>query len=331
MNRFYLDGHRNIHGWYRKKEVIEEKEVESMKFVTANDQLGSFVGLVSNDDNMVLPLGRTDLKRNGENQIPDTLLGCISQGNAFLDKAKSLAEWADLQSDENQYYLPIQSVELESPIPRPAKNIFCVGKNYAEHAIEMGSKDDIPEHIMVFTKAPTSVIGHNQTILPHHEVTSELDYEGELAVIIGKKGRRISKEEALDYVFGYTIVNDITARDLQAKHKQFFIGKSLDTSCPIGPWVVHSSVVKNPNQLNIQTAVNGEIRQNANTEQFIFPIEEIISILSKGMTLEAGDIIATGTPAGVGKGFNPPRYLKSGDEIKITVEKVGTLINKVGY
>jgi 2-keto-4-pentenoate hydratase/2-oxohepta-3-ene-1,7-dioic acid hydratase in catechol pathway len=218
---------------------------------------------------------------------------------------------------------------LEAPIPRPDKNIFCIGKNYAEHAIEMGSKADIPEHIMVFTKAPTTVIGPDETVLNHKEVTSQLDYEGELAVIIGKTGRAIPKEEALDYVFGYTIINDVTGRDLQSRHKQFFIGKSLDTTCPMGPWIVHSSAVENPNKLDIQTTVNGEMRQSSNTENFIFPIEEIISVLSRGMTLEPGDIIATGTPAGVGKGFKPPRFLQPGDTVEITVEKIGSLTNSI--
>src|SRR5690606_16017461 len=149
----------------------------------------------------------------------------------------------------------LESVTLKAPLPRPRKNIFCVGKNYAEHAIEMGSKDDIPEHVMVFTKAPTTVIGHNETVLNHLEITSDLDHEGELAVIFGKKGRGIKKEEALDYVFGYTIINDVSARDLQSRHNQYFIGKSLDTTCPMGPWIVHTSVIENPNNLNITTAI----------------------------------------------------------------------------
>ena len=184
----------------------------------------------------------------------------------------------------------------------------------------MGSEADIPEHVMVFTKAPTAIIGHGATVDAHQSSTDELDYEGELAVVIGKRGKNISQTEALDYVFGYTIVNDITARDLQQRHKQFFIGKSLDTSCPIGPWIVHHSAIKNPNNLAITTKVNGAIRQDSNTKHFIFPIEEIISVLSQGMTLEPGDIIATGTPAGVGKGFKPPRFLKQGDEIEIYIE-----------
>ena len=201
--------------------------------------------------------------------------------------------------------------------------------NYAEHAIEMGSKDDIPEHVMLFTKAPTTVIAHGEAIPSHGNVTKQLDYEGELAVVIGKKAKGIGREEVNEYIFGYTIINDVTARDLQSRHKQFFIGKSLDGTCPMGPYIVHHSAIQTPVKLNVQTKVNGEIRQNGNTKQFIFPIPEILEVLTKGMTLEAGDIIATGTPAGVGKGFNPPIFLKSGDEITIEIEQIGVLKNKV--
>ncbi|EIJ81904.1 5-carboxymethyl-2-hydroxymuconate Delta-isomerase [Bacillus methanolicus PB1] len=300
-----------------------------MKFVTAKDKDGVFVGFLNEDNNSVLPLGRAEDKRTVENYFPTTMTECIAHGEDFIKKVENLIEWASTSGEEKELYIPLEALELLAPIPRPAKNIFCVGKNYAEHAIEMGSKDDIPEHIMVFTKAPTTVIGHQEKVHSHQKVTKELDYEGELAVVIGKAGKAIKKEEALDYVFGYTIINDITARDLQSRHQQFFIGKSLDTTCPMGPWIVHKSEIENPNQLNIQTKVNGEIRQNSNTKHFIFPVEEIISVLSAGMTLEPGDIIATGTPAGVGKGFKPPRFLNPGDVIEITIEKIGTLRNQI--
>lgn len=296
-----------------------------MKFVTAQDHLGTFVGVMHQDDTKVLPLKRTEETLKGNSSLPDTMIDCISMGEAFYNK---VVELTNLAKNEELYIL-IDDVKLLAPIPRPAKNIFCVGKNYAEHAIEMGSADDIPEHVMVFTKAPTTVIGPNEQILNHAEITNQLDYEGELAVIIGKRGIGIKREEALDYVFGYTIINDITARDLQSKHKQFFLGKSLDTTCPMGPWIVHTSSIKKPNQLNIETLVNKEVRQQSNTEHFIFPIEEVIEVLSKGMTLEPGDIIATGTPAGVGKGFKPPRFLNAGDLIEIEIESIGTLSNQI--
>jgi 2-keto-4-pentenoate hydratase/2-oxohepta-3-ene-1,7-dioic acid hydratase in catechol pathway len=300
--------------------------VITLKLVTAEDTKGTFVGMVTKDDTYVIPLKRSEEMLNGSSIIPNSMLECIKLGEMFVDHVSKLAAIFMSQKD---LHIPIDSVNLLAPIPRPEKNIFCVGKNYEEHAIEMGSAADIPEHPMVFTKAPTSVVGHNAQVLAHSEITNQLDYEGELAVVIGKQGYGISREEALDYVFGFTILNDITARDIQEKHKQFFLGKSLDTTCPIGPWIVHHSAINDPNNLNIQTYVNGELRQNSNTSNFIFDIQEIISVLSRGMTLEPGDIIATGTPAGVGKGFKPPRYLKSGDIIKIEIEKIGSLQNTI--
>jgi 2-keto-4-pentenoate hydratase/2-oxohepta-3-ene-1,7-dioic acid hydratase in catechol pathway len=300
-----------------------------MRFVTAEYENSQFVGIINENGTHVLNVTKAEETRSGESNIPGSMIECIKQGDVFINKISTLLKWIDQQTDKRPYNMSIEEIKLLAPIPRPAKNIICVGKNYAEHAIEMGSADDIPEHIMVFTKAPTTVIGNYEAIMNHQNVTSELDYEGELAIIIGKEGRSIAKEDALDHVFGYTIVNDVTARDLQVKHKQFFIGKSLDTTCPLGPWIVHHSEIKDPNHLNIQTYVNGELRQDSNTQNFIFTLEEIISVLSRGMTLEPGDIIATGTPAGVGKGFKPPRYLKSGDEIEIRIEKIGVLKNKI--
>ncbi|MEK4822953.1 fumarylacetoacetate hydrolase family protein [Niallia sp. FSL W8-0951] len=297
-----------------------------MKLATVAWKNKVFIGVV--EEKRVLPLNDAEEKHTGRRPYPEDLIKCIEQ-EGFMNKVESLMHWAEEHYDSTNLYIPMEKVKFLAPIPRPRKNIFCVGKNYEEHAIEMGSKADIPEHVMIFTKAPTTVIGHMENIMEHKQVTEQLDYEGELAVIIGKKGKGIKKEKALDYIFGYTILNDITARDLQKKHKQFFIGKSLDTTAPIGPWIVTKDSIPNPNELNITTKVNGEIRQQSNTKHFIFPIEEVISVLSKGMTLEPGDIIATGTPAGVGKGFNPPRFLKAGDSIEISVEGIGTLINQV--
>ncbi|MEK4746378.1 fumarylacetoacetate hydrolase family protein [Niallia circulans] len=297
-----------------------------MKFATVAIEERVLVGIVEKKG--ILSLNDVEEKRSGRRPYADDLVICLEQED-FLENVKGLIEWVENQNNKDNLFIPIEKAKFLAPIPRPRKNIFCVGKNYEEHAIEMGSKADIPEHVMIFTKAPTTVIGHMGDIMEHKQVTEQLDYEGELAIIIGKKGKGIEKEKALDYIFGYTILNDITARDLQKKHKQFFIGKSLDTTAPIGPWIVTKDKIPNPNELNIITKVNGEIRQQSNTKHFIFPIEEIISVLSKGMTLEPGDIIATGTPAGVGKGFNPPRFLKAGDSIEISVEGIGTLINQV--
>ncbi|UII56949.1 fumarylacetoacetate hydrolase family protein [Cytobacillus spongiae] len=299
-----------------------------MKFVTGEKDETVFIGIMTEDESSVIDLGKGRQEQIGINDLPLSMIECISLGDEFVEKVQSLLEWLQDHPASARGVMHLRAeIVLHAPIPRPSKNIFCVGKNYAEHAIEMGSKEDIPEHVMIFTKAPTTVIGPNQQVSHHLRVTEQLDYEGELAVIIGKKGKEISKENALDYVFGYTIINDITARDLQAKHKQFFIGKSLDTTCPMGPWIVHKSQIPNPNYLHIQTKVNGEVRQNSTTAHFIFSIEEVISVLSQGMTLEPGDIVATGTPAGVGKGFNPPRFLKPEDQIEISIEGIGTLMN----
>ncbi|GIN84042.1 hypothetical protein J6TS2_04280 [Heyndrickxia sporothermodurans] len=267
------------------------------------------------------------VERRENHSLPYTLLEGIQQGDAFIFAVERVIK--EMNEEKHKFYVNQDLIKWLSPIPNPIRNIMCVGKNYRDHAIEMGSEADIPEHVMIFTKATTSVTGHLSPVELHSEVTNELDYEGELAVVIGKEGKNISKDEALNHVFGYTILNDVTARDLQKRHKQFFIGKSLDSSCPIGPWIVHHSQLKHPNNLDIMTKVNNEVRQNSNTKHFIFSIEEIISTLSKGMTLQPGDIIATGTPAGVGKGYKPPIFLKKNDVIEITIEGIGTLTNKV--
>lgn len=287
-------------------------EVKKMKFITAKVDGKKFVGIVENEKVL-------DLQKVSE-KLPNDMIQCIEMGDRLIEIIKAY---------KSDFTYALEEVELLAPIPRPVKNVFCVGKNYAAHAIEMGSEADIPKHPMVFSKVPTAVIGHEEIILNHKEVTNELDYEGELGVIIGKRGKGIKIEEAMDFVFGYTIINDVSARDLQVKHQQFLLGKSLDTTCPMGPWIVHKSQIDDVHNLGIETKVNGEVRQSANTEQFIFDIPTIISTLSQGTTLEPGDIIATGTPAGVGKGFNPPKFLNPGDKIEVTIEQIGALRNQV--
>jgi 2-keto-4-pentenoate hydratase/2-oxohepta-3-ene-1,7-dioic acid hydratase in catechol pathway len=261
---------------------------------------------------MIFPLTASDLIEG------------IVQGDLFLEEAKKI-----LQGEKAVEAYSLDEVEFTAPIPRPRKNIFCIGKNYRDHAIEIGGVDAIPKNLVVFTKAPTSVIGTDEPILYDPELTQAVDYEGELAIVIGKRGKKIKKEEAYEYIFGYTIINDVTARDLQQKHQQFFLGKSLDTFCPMGPYVVHKSRIPHPDQLHIETRVNGEVRQSSNTKHFIFDIPTILSTISQGITLEPGDLIATGTPAGVGKGFNPPRYLQHGDVVEVEIEGIGVLRNEV--
>lgn len=216
----------------------------------------------------------------------------------------------------------LSDVRLLAPY-RPLKNVICIGKNYEEHVKEMDTAG--AGKLVIFTKSPTSVVGPEAVIERHPQLTEQLDYEGELAVIIGKTGRDI---EAVDeFIFGYTILNDVTARDVQKQHVQFFRGKSFDTFCPTGPFIVTPDELKFP--LTIETKVNGERRQYGTTDEMIRPIDELIRTLSKGMTLEAGDIIATGTPAGVGHGMKPPTYLKTGDTIEVTISGLGTLRNIV--
>ncbi|KAA0977189.1 fumarylacetoacetate hydrolase family protein [Paeniglutamicibacter gangotriensis] len=231
----------------------------------------------------------------------------------------------------------LADVELLAPIPLPRRNIFCVGRNYVEHAKEFAnsgydataSATAQPEYPVVFTKAPSTVIGTGADIDPHTGVTSELDYEAELGVIIGTGGRGISQANAMDHVWGYTIINDVTARDLQKDHKQWFLGKSLDTHAPMGPWAVTRDEVGD-GPLDLHCSVNGETRQKATTADLIFDIPTIIETISAGITLQPGDIIATGTPVGVGIGFTPPRFLGTGDVVEISITGLGTLSNRIG-
>lgn len=298
-----------------------------MKFVTFvyNEELRSGVAV---DDHLVIDVQQAERQKMGDVTVRGDLQDWIDKGESYLERIKEIVEWAKNQQD-GEFLFKLKDIQLAAPIPRPKKNIFCIGKNYADHAIELGSEADIPEHPMVFSKPPTTVTGPETPVLLHAEVTDQLDYEGELAVVIGKKGKGISKEEAFDYVFGYTIINDVTARDLQTRHKQFLLGKSLDTACPMGPYLVHKSEIADPHNLHIETKVNGDVRQSANTDQLIFDIPTLIATISAGTTLEPGDIIATGTPAGVGKGMKPPQYLKAGDVMEITVEGLGTLKNTI--
>jgi 2-keto-4-pentenoate hydratase/2-oxohepta-3-ene-1,7-dioic acid hydratase in catechol pathway len=225
------------------------------------------------------------------------------------------------------------AVKPLAPLPQPRRNIICLGKNYREHAKEIAKKintgDEIPKHPIFFTKATTTVIGHGEPIPAHQDITRKLDYEAELAIIIGKDGINIPRQQAMEHVFGYTAFNDISARDLQGDHLQWYRGKSLDSFAPMGPVVVHRSAMPGPENIEIQCRVNGELRQQATLADLIFDIPTIIESLSTGATLLPGDIIATGTPAGVGMGFSPSRYLQPGDEVVVEITGVGRLVNRV--
>jgi len=218
-------------------------------------------------------------------------------------------------------------VRLHAPIPRPRKNVFCLGQNYAAHAAESGNPP--PTAPIYFTKPPTTVIGPDEVVPYPQGLTTRLDWEVELGVVIGRAGRDIPEGRALDYVFGYTVVNDVTARDLQYRTSQWFKGKSLDGSCPMGPLIVTVDEIPDPQRLRLQLSVNGVKKQDSNTSDMIFSVARIIADLSAGMTLEPGDCISTGTPQGVGDGRKPPEYLKRGDVMDAEVEGIGVLRNPV--
>jgi 2-keto-4-pentenoate hydratase/2-oxohepta-3-ene-1,7-dioic acid hydratase in catechol pathway len=218
--------------------------------------------------------------------------------------------------------------KIIAPIPSPKKNVVMLGINYREHVDEGARARQLeikyPEWPVFFTKPATSVIGHKGKVI-NHQVTTKLDWEVELAVVIGKKGRDIPKDKAYDYVFGYTVCLDMTARELQRQHGQWYKGKALDTFCPLGPWIVHKSAVPDPQQVRLICRVNGAVMQDGNTRDMIFDIPTIIESLSAGLTLEPGDIISTGTPSGVGFARVPPVFLKPGDKVEGEVEGIGTL------
>ena len=266
-------------------------------------------------------------KEVGDNSFPQTIIDGISLGFDFIEKIRNLVDQAGKDKNPSRFKLQFTEIEWLSPIPRTPKNVLCVGKNYADHAAEMGGGAP-PEKVLIFTKSPTSIAADGQAVSVHADVTEQLDYEGELAIVIGKKGSQIPKQLAYDYVFGYTIANDVTARDIQAAHGQFFLGKSLDGSCPMGPFIVTKDELPDPQNLSVVTKVNDDVRQNGNTKNMIFKIDELISEISRFVTLEPGDVILTGTPAGVGKGMTPPGFIKKDDTVKISIEGIGTLSNR---
>jgi 2-keto-4-pentenoate hydratase/2-oxohepta-3-ene-1,7-dioic acid hydratase in catechol pathway len=264
----------------------------------------------------------------GDPALSGSLAALIAAGPAGLASARAVAEAGDAA------VVPAERVRLLSPLPRPGKNVFCVGRNYAEHIAEgeraQNVKIGVTEVPVFFTKPPTAVIGPGAPVPIFPGLSEQIDYEVELAVVIGTAGRDIPRERALAHVFGYTIVNDITARDLQRKHGgQYFKGKGLDGSCPTGPWIVTADEIADPSRLAIRSRVNGALRQDSTTASMIFDIPTLIASLSEGLTLEPGDILATGTPSGVGYAMDPPQFLVDGDVVACEVEGIGVLENPV--
>ena len=289
-----------------------------MKIAAYIDQGRPGVGLVSSDLQTIQPL-----------QIPDA-----DKARGALPIVELLAEGKSLPATGAP--IALSAVRLTAPVPRPRRNIFCVGKNYHAHAREFAKSGfdssakaggDVPAVPIYFTKVPESVIGPNESIVIVPEVSTAIDYEAELTVVIGKGGKGIKADDAMKHVWGYTIINDVTARDWQSRHMQWILGKSFDTFCPMGPWLVSADECDGT-KTNVRCYVNGEERQNASTTDLIFNIPTLIETLSAGITLYPGDLIATGTAAGVGMGFKPPRYLGAGDVVRIEIDGIGSIENK---
>jgi 2-keto-4-pentenoate hydratase/2-oxohepta-3-ene-1,7-dioic acid hydratase in catechol pathway len=270
--------------------------------------------------------------RRGRGGFPRTLLELIRGGEAARRPVHEAWEYGrrlvDHQAIEElarrKLAYPLKRVRLLAPIGAPGRNVFCLGRNYADHAAERGAA--VPEHPVYFTKPDTAVVGPGDDVV-HHAVTTELDYEVELAVVIGTGGRDIARADALTHVFGYTVINDVTARDLQKRHTQWFKGKSLDTFCPMGPVLVTADEIPDPQALAISLRVNGQTRQQSHTSRMIFPVAQCIEVLSQSLTLLPGDIIATGTPDGVGAASG--NFLKPGDRVEAEVEGIGVLANRI--
>jgi 2-keto-4-pentenoate hydratase/2-oxohepta-3-ene-1,7-dioic acid hydratase in catechol pathway len=293
-----------------------------MRLVTFSDEKGARIGVHDLASATIVDLAAVT-------RLPREMTAFVALGKKGLQRARRA-----VRSGEGR--IPVASVAQLAPFPRPAKNILCVGKNYHDHArefqasgVDATGKEDIPEVPIIFTKWPNAVIGPGAPIPAANDYTNSTDYEGELAVVIGEGGRNIAAKDAFDHVFGYTIVNDVSARTLQNRHRQWFLGKSLDGYCPMGPCLLTVDEVKDVGAMHLTTRVNGEVRQDAVVSQLIFDIPRLIETISRVMTLEPGDLIATGTCAGVGIGFDPPKYLRKGDVVAVTIDPIGTLENPV--
>jgi 2,4-diketo-3-deoxy-L-fuconate hydrolase len=258
----------------------------------------------------------------------DSMQTLIEEGEPALEEARSLAEKANPQAE-------VSEVELRAPIPHPRRNVFCMGWNYLTH-FEEGqgrrgdNQEELPEYPTFFDKPTTTVVGPYDDIPFDPDFSEKMDYEAELAVVIGRAGRSIPAAEAMDHIFGYTLANDVTARDVQRRHGgQWLKGKGMDGSCPLGPWIVTADEIADPQDLPVRCDVNGVQKQDSNTRFMVFPIARLIEELSLAMTLLPGDILLTGTPEGVGYARTPPEYLSPGDEVTVTIPEIGRITNRV--
>ncbi len=295
-----------------------------MKLLTYKYNGCETLGVLTADEKSVIPVSAWGLRY-------PTMLSFLREAT---DAEKELLK-NETGDSRDAARLPISEIEFMAPIPVPEQDVICLGINYMAHAEESArySKRDFGgerPYAVYFAKRVNEGVGHEQPIQGHFDLDLRIDYEVELAVIIDNDCKDVSEEDAYKYIFGYTILNDVSARQLQSRHNQWYFGKSLDGFTPMGPWIVTKDEFAFPPALNIQSRINGELRQNSNTSDLIFGIPHIIAELSKGMTLKAGTIIATGTPAGAGMGFDPPKFLQKGDIVECTIEGIGTLRNPVG-
>lgn len=287
-----------------------------MRIATFTSEGHRKVGLVSADGTTVTPLQFTQAQADFGVL---TLIETLAEGGPLPEPAGPPVDLAE--------------VVLDAPLPKPRRNLWCVGRNYHAHAKELSAsvfKDNAArtdEWPIVFTKVPECVVGPQDDVLVPSGVSTQIDYEAELAVVIGKGGKNIKRAAAMSHVFGYTVVNDVTVRDVQMRHGQWDLGKSFDTFCPMGPWIVTGDEFDGT-KTRVRCWVNGELRQDGPTENMIFDIPTLIETISRGITLYPGDVIATGTPAGVGMGMSPPRYLRAGDVVRVEIDRLGTIENK---
>lgn len=293
-----------------------------MQLVTFSDAQGMRIGILDKTAASIIDLSQA------APALPRDMNELVALGNAGAKQLRAAAA--------SDHRVPLASIKLNAPLPHPKRNIFAVGKNYRTHASEFENSgfdatggQAVPDLPIFFTKATSSVSGPGDAIPIDLDYTRSTDYEGELTVVIGEGGRGIRKADALKHVYGYTIINDATARTLQSAHKQWFLGKSLDGYCPMGPTLVTADEIPDLGKLRLMTRVNGELRQDAMVSDLIFDVPTLIETLSSVMTLMPGDLIATGTTSGVGLGFKPPKFLKKGDVVAITIEPIGTLENPV--
>jgi 2-keto-4-pentenoate hydratase/2-oxohepta-3-ene-1,7-dioic acid hydratase in catechol pathway len=291
-----------------------------LRLVTFEDDSGVRFGVLEED------LVRDVVTEDSD--LPAALLDVVRGGEAALERIEAALPESPP--------LPVSTVSLLAPIPELPGNVIAIGRNYRDHAQEFArsgfdssGNTDVPSHPVIFTKARSSVTGPGSPVQTSNDPTHTTDYEGEFCVVIGKETRSVPASNVFDHIFGYTIINDVTARELQSRHIQWFVGKSPDTFCPMGPCIVTADEMPDLSAIELRTVVNGETRQAFSLSDMIFDIPTLVATLSEVMTLRPGDLIATGTGLGVGIGFDPPRFLEPGDVVEITVDGIGTLSNPV--